>query len=746
LEARVGALETKVDTGLAALDKRVSTLEANAFTISGSLNLSYYVARAWQTTGNGPNVAGEDFDIDRLGISTQFSSGDRSELSGDSPTQWSDFLDQLPVQPNGSVGAGSGGSAEGRTNADLTLNFSFKPRVYTEASGAFQTFPLTLSITFTNTDNFTGRYRSTSTLSTGTLGFKIASFQALFSVGAAPVVINFGIAPAFKFTNYGFNNGSGRGDGFVASIDGSSLLPLNPTLTLVYGSKGTGYTNGGTAAALVVTPTITSQYTVLDFTLPTNTRGGHLIITYNNAKTVELDVSSTASRVYVVTPDGSTSVTGVTFAPFKSATTGGNGDNVYFTGIKGSLSLIPGITGGVYYGVEGGDVLQGGATTNLLGVDFGGKLFGFLGLEGEWNLETGGTAKAQVASYVKANLALDPFTISGNWRFIDVAYTGIGGSDSPYKLNQKGFGINLGLKQLLGFLDFSAYYDSYSRVDNVGPIGFQPTLPGKSGNDSTNARTTFGVGLGLRLIGFDIAFNLDRANEVNDSGNPTTGATFDETKLGVKLAHDGSKSDALIGGLNLALGYKSTTNGLLPASANNTSQLYAYADFAISLGGFKITPAGWFASQTSTKGDGNSTALGGKILVDAPFLFSSMLNLGAAINNVTGSAPSNTLWLKAGLTWDSFLLPNSTFSVSFAIRNSKDNNGQGFGPSFKAPNFFDSSWGSQTGGVDVSLKGLYFEFGYYGLGFYYGIFNLTGLAANQNNWGQVFGINYALKF
>ncbi len=678
LEARVGALETKVDTGLAALDKRVTTLENNGFKITGEIDFNYYTSRVWDPAVKG---IGNNFDIDRLGIPTQFSGGAvrDAKIDSDSPTDYGDFnasgsmsalstLDNIyDIDGGGAALTGEKVDAtntaptrpyyEGAIQPNITLKFSFKAP-FVEASNGYNAFSMNLSLNlavgspYTNVNGSVAGHGDTVTT-----GFTIKGLQSTFKIGGAPLFFNYGINASFKFTNYGFNNPDGRGDGFVASLDGSSLLPLNPTLTVVYMSKG-----------------------------------------------------------------------------------GLNADNLYDLGLYGTLSLIPGLTGGVYWGYEGTDVLANQAYQNTaFGLNFGGKVFGFLDLSGEYNNQKAtGQANSQVATYVKVGLALDPFSFAANYRYIDGSFTPIGNNEDPYKKNQKGFGVNLDAKNLLGFLTFGAYFDSVSRVDQTIILANTGDF---SNSLATNARTKFGVSLGLRLIGFDIKASLDRINEVDNTGNTNTGVTYDKTAVALTLAHDGSKSDALIGGLNLALGYKVTTTNWVAATT-----LYAYADTAISLGSIRIAPAAWFNTTTTNPGASTVTDLGGKIAIDTPFLFGSKLSLAGALDNTT-RAPglnSSTTWIKASLGFDSFLFPNSRFSVAFATRTDVNRDGRKFGPSFGSPT---GTWGDVTAAAQSQTEtGLYLEFGYYGLSFAYGIFQLNNNLTNAVRYGQAFAIDYAIKF
>jgi predicted nucleic acid-binding Zn-ribbon protein len=760
LEARVGALETKVDTGLAALDKRVTDLEANGFKISGTLGLAYDRSTTWAGVGNGSSP---DFDIDRLGLNTGLSRG--AFVDGDSATDYTDFRRAYPTNTGPTAVSSFGGlptpgstaaRTEGRTVANLSLKFSFNAR---NLSSGFQSFPLTLALTLSNGGDFKASNDYGDSIETV---FSLDSIQALFAVGAAPVVINFGIAPAFAFTNYGFNNAGGRGDGFVATVDASSLLPgLNPTLTIVYGSKGTGtgYVDSGAKTTLdidstkdeyIVRSVVSSNgRTRLELQLKTDFDKYHVFITYANGDVKDLVVGNDFQVITLAGPDSS-SITKVEVIGQAQdfAGGGGNGDNLYYTGAKGSLSLIPGIVGGVYVANENKDIRGVQAPTLLYGFDAKGTAFGFLKLDAELNKSDVTGKASQAAGYVKVGIDLGIFSIGGNFRSVDSSYVGLGDDGNyVYKLNQTGFGVDLAANKLFGFLDLSAYYDSRSRIDPTASLGNGPKNDTVFGNFSTGSTSAvnFGVGVGIRLIGFDITARFFSVSE-----NPSA---LNASGINVGLKHDGSKSDALIGGFNLALGFKSASSNLANISAGgldvnvangNSTQLYAYADTSISFSGITIAPKAYF-NTTNIAGKGTTTNLGAGIKIETPFLFSSKLSFGAALDQTSGADKGSTGWVAITLAWDSFLLPNSSFSVGFASRTDGTRNGNKFGPSFGSPT---DSWGSNNATTSFNESGLYFNFGYYGLSFRYGIFALSNIsgATPVVSFGSKFRILYNLKF
>jgi predicted nucleic acid-binding Zn-ribbon protein len=790
LEARVGALETKVDAGLAALDKRVSGLEANAFTISGTLSLTYKVARTWFDNGTG---AAPDFDVDRLGLNVGFSSG---APDGYSPRDLADFggsqipLDKGnramaadPVGPNGRPA----GNIEGRVDPQFNVTFGLKPRnLVTDPSG----FPAG-QITLTLSNDGTGFGFNNNNASGITSSIKFGGLAAAFNVGGAPITVNFGSKLGFKFSNYGVNTG-GWGDGFVASIDGSSILPFNPTLTLIYASRANEVTAGapvtvysaGTATTGTYAPpggisalTVTNGRTFARIDYTNKVRGKITVSfsdgstrTFDNVdQTTDADSHSwlipypTSNNTGAYNANNQAFVTTITFDPTTSPNglNAGNGDNNYAEGFSGTLSIIPGLTGGVYFAHQGQDATGGfGGQTNFYGLTFkSDSLFGFLKLDGEYAVYAPVGGAGQVATYVTGGVNFGVISLNANYRFVGGDFATFDSDGAfPYARNMQGFGVKASITKLFGFLDAKVYYDSRTKLLaskglGDGPLDDDFTNGVTWGNPATaTGATIFGVKIGVRLIGFDIGGKLE---SITENGNSWSASIYE-----VSARHDGSKSDALIPNLNLAVGYSGWNHsGKIGASnaaiTDVSSGLYVYGSYALSFGEFKITPAVYFAS-TSGDDTGGGSAIGGILTVSTPFLFNSQLSLYGALdstkNDTTGTPfNSGTTLLRAKLSWTSFLLPNSTFSVAFATRTDTNRNGRSFGPTFTAPEGlrYDGAqrWGSDgTGFGTRTLTGLYLTWSYFDLQFNYGIFNLALPSPALVQWGQEFGISYKLKF
>jgi predicted nucleic acid-binding Zn-ribbon protein len=675
LEARIGATEKKN----ADQDARLDTLEANGFTVSGSVGLAYYTARTWKDAGG----AAPDFDIDRLGLANNFSSGTALDTGATSLPDFSSGYgfasDTAPSVTVGNVGNVTGGAnirEEGTIATSFSLVLSFKQRNLTEASKGYQSFPLVLTLnadlSLLAGDNFLINGANAIPGST----FKIKSIAAKYLVGASPLTIDFGVNPGWSFAKYVGSNGGGRGNGFVASAD-AGFLGLK--LTGVYGSQGD--------TATVVNSTL----------LVPNFR--------------------------------------------------------YFRGVKGEASVIPGLTGGVYFLQEDADVLGATATSGrtAYGLTASGKLFGLLGLEAEYSIsDPAGTPVApatdtHVAGYVNADVSLGLIGLTGNYRTVDNGWgatQSLGITDNyPYKGNQNGFGVGASINGLFNFLSLSVKFDSRSAKDigfNVGNGPLSDTI--EAGVKNASQLRVLG---GFRLIGFNIEglFNTDA-----EDGAGTTG---DGSAFGVRALHDGSKADALLKGLNLGLGFGTG----LTDSKYKGSGFYAYADTSLDLGGFNIKPKAYYTSGTVGADAVNSLGFGLNLTAS---LFGAKLNAGVAYDAsaIGANKDATTLWYTVGIAFDSFFLPNSNFSVAYASRTDVNRSGTGFGPGWGTISgttinpFSDiaKGWGTPTTGAGQAEQGLLFTFGYYGLDFKYGIFSIDPAGAATAYWGNAFSITYKLKF
>jgi predicted nucleic acid-binding Zn-ribbon protein len=785
LEARVGAAEKKN----ADQDARLDVLEANTFTISGSIGLNYYVSRTW-LSGLG-NVSGPNFDIDRLGFDNAFSSGQDSDKD-QAKTQYTDFGDSglgdtgkndalgRRVNGNGIV-PGSDGNKEGGIGTSFSIKLALKPRALTEDGKGYPTSPNTVSITITGSNG--GDFKGGTGDSIDPIAFKLTSLSTKFTVGAQPLTIAYGIKPGFKFTNYAFNNGGGRGDGFVATAE----LPFfGLKLTGVYGSKsGDAFGPAAAIPGATVAPTITGGKVSFPVGLAAKSK---VVITFLSGDTVERVVDAGTTSFDFIVPDNASigqvanpatpavpatisGIASITAAPLTNSRAGNNGDFIYYRGVKGSASIIDGLEGGVFWANQQDDILKvQGPATSVFGGYVTGKAFGFLSLDGEYSVSsvdgvTPAIAANKNAFYIKAGLNFGIVNIGANYRSIGNDFSALGGDgDYVYATNQTGFGVDASVA--LGFITVGGYFDSRSSVDNTANLGNGPkadtqntiitTANGTPSGTRATSATNFGVGAFLRLIGFDIGGGFI---SITETGTGVTTAN-DKTVLGVKLVHDGAKDGKLIAGLNLAAGYASITTGTAAA----VTGIYAYGEYVGDFGGFKITPKAYFGSG------GTASVLGFGATASIP-LFGAKLTAGGAIDTYTDTAAAaapakgGTTWASVGLAFEQFLLPNSNFSVNFAYRADTNRKGTKFGPawgdvngistassSFDLRDAFLKGWGSNAAGAGQTELGLYLSYGYYGLQFNYGVFQITPKSADATTTaadvivGQAFSIGYKLKF
>ncbi|MGK0618567.1 S-layer homology domain-containing protein [Meiothermus cerbereus] len=200
LADRVSALDTRVG----AIDRRVATLESNAFTISGSLGLTYEVKRVWGTPAT--------FDIDRL-FTSNFSTGD---ADSDGLTVDEDDLGQ---------------KVEGKTTASLSVKFSFNDRTAVSSPGRLNTYP-----GLTNFSIDASIANLATTPAAAALNLTVNKISTTLTVAnGQPLTFTFGRTVRSKFTEYVFDNdATSRGHGFVANAP----FLLGGTTTVVYGSKG----------------------------------------------------------------------------------------------------------------------------------------------------------------------------------------------------------------------------------------------------------------------------------------------------------------------------------------------------------------------------------------------------------------------------------------------------------------------------------------------------------------------------
>ncbi|CAM3788900.1 S-layer homology domain-containing protein [Deinococcus frigens] len=473
LSGRVGAVEgrvTKVETSVGDLDNRVKQLEKYAFSLRPTLSATYYVARGTR-----------DMDFDRLIPGTVFSTGDDGDGgTADTAVDWADLTGGRVA-----VGAGaanyygfstpvtaanpSGGvNREGATTLSFGISFDNAGKIDTGTSGSTGVFAKSAGALNVNKVDVTfgvraglpsadSRYPDVTQGSTTyrPLFFFFKQGTAAFTVGNAPVVVTFGKGLKFKFSDYLFDNDStGRGDGYVVSVDGSNVPVIGaykPVITVVYGSRG------GADAALTYTDTF-------------NTANPPVL-----TSRVASGLSDGAHKYYrgvraEITPIG-TLKAGLNYAQETLDETGAA--VAYNYAAVGSDTTVPRTTAGTF--VVTSDV-------TAFGADLHGAVAGWQ-IDSEFaqsRVTTATFAEVTVASslstvterafYGKVAGTLGPVKVyDANYRNITAGYDktagimeadpddGGNGSTAPYHNDQVGFGIKVG--GTLGPVALGAYYD-----------------------------------------------------------------------------------------------------------------------------------------------------------------------------------------------------------------------------------------------------------------------------------------------
>ncbi|WP_027883582.1 S-layer homology domain-containing protein [Meiothermus rufus] len=448
-------------------------------------------------------------------------------------------------------------------------------------------------------------------------------------------------------------------------------------------------------------------------------------------------------------------------------------DRDYF-GIRGAINLL-GLNLGVNYAEN--DLRGTGADDRkaAVGVDWNGKLLGFLDLEGEFiNSNDVITNTAGSLFYVQAGTSLGPISLRGNYRSINPGFAtgnwtdalsgssmGLSQDDTDRLFNPANAGAGFGLiaSASLGIIGVNGYLDS--RVPQL-------TL--------TPNTTAFGVGVTLGPIaGFNVTGYLNNASTASAAqysvGNtysnrgPATRAAFG-TNLGVRVAHDGAASGALISGLNLAFEFRNSDGANAAFGSNGArTDLVGEARMALPLGFITITPNfrfhGYTAAATTPGTEVNYTTI--KYGVQAstqPLFFGLSLNGAFAKRDTdfaTGTDASETL-IRVGLSLADFLLPGATLSVDAAQVTGTGVGGyttREFNNPFTTTN--DGLFNGPNGGFgpvaqatsDGGVRGIQVRYTYAGWGIWYGVFDFDSNGTDFStieSVGRGFRVFYVLNF
>lgn len=455
-----------------------------------------------------------------------------------------------------------------------------------------------------------------------------------------------------------------------------------------------------------------------------------------------------------------------------------------FFGLRTEVGLL-GLNWGLNYAETKGN-------RSAFGLDWNGKLFNFLNLEGTYinsklvssPLDFANAATNDQAFYVTGGVSLGIIDLSANYRAIDPTYeNGVAGMSmdqgylnfgvasgaadaAPFAADNRGFGVTGTIK--FGFITIRGYYD------NSTDFFANP------GSDQSG----FGVGAKLDLFaGFSLTGYFNSATQAGAAINQlsgrgaygNTGGGFGYNSddynsytsgFGVRLKHDGAANNALIKGLNLLVGYDSYNGDTA------VSDLQVGASYALNLGFLSATPA--FRYHNFTGGGAAGTTYESYSTIKFGITASTQpLFLGIALDGAFGTrtttfaaspAASENYW-RAGLKFNNFLTAGSNFSMGYAnysATNVREPGGlafpaTGYGNSltninydrmftYPAEQFSGQPWGTGQGTTSGGLNGLYAEWTYAGFTAAY----FTGLLSDGTgapvSAAQGFKLTYNLKF
>ena len=334
-------------------------------------------------------------------------------------------------------------------------------------------------------------------------------------------------------------------------------------------------------------------------------------------------------------------------------------DNTYFRGIRGTLSPLEGLTGGVSFAQlstgagENADAAEDNIERTVIGADLQLENFlGFIDVNAEFaQASLNDNATASLLNNAPANYAtqqqiddidytilyvevdVNPSdlpilnrlranyrTISKDW--LDLAL-GLKDNDKiglVFDTDQEGFGVAAELN--LFILDLQAYFDTYTIDQTRLDASFGST-------DTANDVVAFGAGTevglfsGFSVYGFfenvtvggttvdsvEFARTEGQAGDADfiDYGdrferNSSYALSFNprgeyNTAFGAGLRHDGSADNALIRNLNLDFTFSQVNAGF------DTTRIDASLDYTLDISVFSLTPYGRLLLQTGNPDD-----------------------------------------------------------------------------------------------------------------------------------------------
>lgn len=718
LRDRVAALEASDAGQQAAIDdltSRVTALEEDLFTVTGSIELTYKAYRL-----SGPGGA---FDSDRVwGLNNRAKWGDGTSRfsSGTEDLDDDDDLDELAERAQDREDINEEDAGDGGFDAVLTLNIGWNTdRTGTGDPRALNSFESVVKLKMSKAanlceENDDGICQTDDDADSDAFEgyvFVVDSFTSTFDpIGAAPLTFQYGEEPKAAFTPYVFDAG---GPGFVATVSSPDFLAfLNPTLTIVGGAGGDETYDSDANLADDYYRGIRGTLNPLQGETLSAT-GGFSFAQYSIGAGENADASEDNEGITVWGLDAQLGIS-----------------IVDITAEYASQS----ITEGYVFTVDDAPVED----ATLLYV----------------------TADVDVAGLGIPILK----SLSANYRSIPLGWDGVLTNDDDQKFdrNQAGFGVAAELS--LFIVDVAGYFDSYSTEDNPGKTDDEF---GDASAFGVNAKADLFAGFVANAFFHSISVNSAVVDDADGSGvkreddnlepHDKDGYKFADknydTGYGVRLDHVGSSENALIPNLNLYAGFSR-----IGANFNETV-IEAGADYTLKVAIVELTPYVEFKSQNDEDAGSDDTSeikVGTGLKTDQLDIFtkpSLVANVNYRTNSHTDTGGTDytatELQWAAGLNLGEFLFPNSTLEVrygSWSGTNIENRDNEDTPPVARDAddNATDISDGDENNGLDQSVSGYEIHWDYYDLRFTYGAYNNNDGVAESA--AQAFRIAYKVNF
>ncbi|MFC3834062.1 MULTISPECIES: S-layer homology domain-containing protein [Deinococcus] len=827
LSGRVGAVETRVTS----IDNRVAQLEKYAFSIKPSLSATYYVARGTR-----------DMDFDRLLPGTVFSTGDDGDAdTSDAPRDYADMTggrktlgnsaqnfvpnatnfygfsttvqvdDGNPATPT--VETPVAVNVEGNTAIDFSINFTNSGKLnsstsgvtgaYVPSAGALNVNAVDISfgiraglpdsdgITAADYASYPDVIDSDSGITYRPLFFYFNNATAYFTVGNAPITVTFGRALKFHYADYiGDNDKTGRGDGFIVNVDGSTVPVIGaykPTLQFVYGSRGGADGDyqyyRGVRATITPVGTLKAGIHVLNEGIDqTGTLIGVAGVSDVTAFGADLHGAIGGWQV-----DSEYAMSRVTDAG--TTTT----ENAFYGKVAGSLGPVK-VYNLNYRSISAGyDAVAGIMEADPTDTD-NGSTAPYAADQTGFGFKVGGTlGPVSLGAYMDNQVAagLSPFATAGTASAI--VERGVGAKVSLFNLVTLRGGYNEFLAEAGSGLDVTGMGVRYSVRADVTPglgIGIGAYYRDLTVN-GTKAQSDGGLfSQGKYNSYFPLTSNdfTDQSGcgdqhpgiKSTDVDGVGRALTFTQnsfadancySEIGADITHNGKDANALVKDLSFRIGYAARYRNATGTYSN--SFIYGDVLYGKKLGIAQVDVKGAvgvdrYADQATDTTGVNSTAfaVGVKAVTDPlniifkPSFEGQVGYYSRAYDALAATGDYNASGLKylAGVKLNDFLLPNTKLAVYYAGYRAQNRVYQPYGYTTflnggdLAGRFTDLN----IGGAVITQNLLYVEGNYYDLsvGYGYGTLGLTAgtdpvtgaaTAANSAS-GSVFKINYKVNF